>query len=358
MDLSSILKTIEWVEPCTAKLIDQTKIPDELIYVEINNYQDMEGAIRNMIIRGAPAIGIAGAFGLVLGAIQNSNIADKESFFVELKKVAKFLNNARPTAVNLEWALKRLLENAEKNKNLDIPEIIDKLKAEALKMHQEDLEGCIAIGKYGATLVPKGATILTHCNAGGLATVGYGTALGVIRAAHEIDPTVKVFADETRPRQQGARLTVWELLQDCINTTLITDGMCAHFMSKGMIDMVVVGADRIARNGDTANKIGTHTLAIVAKEYGVPFYIAAPLSTIDPNIPDGSYIPIEERGREEVIMINDRNICPKNVNVINPSFDVTPAKHITAIITDKGIIRPDYSEGITALFDAEKATVK
>ncbi|MGD9580732.1 MAG: S-methyl-5-thioribose-1-phosphate isomerase, partial [Vampirovibrionia bacterium] len=245
----------------------------------------------------------------------------------------------------------RLLSLAETLQQLEIYQIVERLKQEAILMHKEDLDACKTMGKYGATVVPKGATILTHCNAGGLATVGYGTALGVIRAAYEKDPTIKVFADETRPRQQGARLTAWELVHDGIDTTLITDGMCAHFMSQGMIDMVVVGADRIAANGDAANKIGTHTLAIVAKEYNVPFYVAAPLSTIDPNIESGKQIPIEERSHDEVRIINGEYVCPKNVNVINPAFDVTPARFIAGIITEKGILKPDYTVSIANVFE-------
>jgi methylthioribose-1-phosphate isomerase len=217
-------------------------------------------------------------------------------------------------------------------------------------MHDEDIEINKAIGKYGAEVVPHGATILTHCNAGALATAGYGTALGVIRAAYEKDPTIQVFADETRPRQQGARLTAWELVTDNIPVTLITDGMCGYFMSKGMIDFVVVGADRIAANGDTANKIGTYTVSIAAKAHNIPFYIAAPLSTIDTSISSGEEIPIEERDKDEVIYINGKRICPEGVNIINPSFDVTPANYITGIITEKGILKPDYKESIQKAF--------
>lgn len=349
--LSSNVNTIDWIEPGVARLIDQTKLPYEFITVNITNYKEMEEAIKNMLIRGAPAIGIAGAFGFVLGALELVDLNSKDEFYQKLKEIGDYLVNARPTAVNLEWAVKRLLTLAISIKHLEIAQIIDKLKTEAIKMHQEDLDACKTMGKYGATVVPKGATILTHCNAGGLATVGYGTALGVIRAAYEQDQTIKVFADETRPRQQGARLTVWELLQEGIDTTLITDGMCAHFMSQGLIDMVVVGADRIAANGDAANKIGTYTVAIVANEFNVPFYVAAPLSTIDPNISSGQQIPIEERSHDEVRIINDEYICPKEVKVINPGFDVTPARFIAGIITEKGIIRPDYKENIAKVFD-------
>jgi methylthioribose-1-phosphate isomerase len=349
-DLPSNVKTIEWVEPDIARIIDQTKLPEKLETVDVKSYKQMEVAIKDMLIRGAPAIGIAGAFGLVLGALEISDLKDQKEFLKELENIATTLTNARPTAVNLEWAIVRLMSLTRRNTHFSVSEMVQKLKDEALKMHQEDLEACLNIGMYGSEIIPGGASIMTHCNAGGLATVGYGTALGVIRSAFSKDKTIKVYANETRPRQQGARLTAWELLQDNINTTLLTDGMTAHFMSKGQIDVVVVGADRIARNGDTANKIGTHSVAIIAKEYGVPFYVAAPVSTIDPDIPDGDHIPIEERSRQEVVEINGFPICPDGVNVINPAFDVTPAKYITGIITEKGILKPDYTESISKLF--------
>ncbi|MEW5821397.1 MAG: S-methyl-5-thioribose-1-phosphate isomerase [Cyanobacteriota bacterium] len=348
--LPSEINTIDWIEPDRVRIIDQTKIPSDFSTIEIINYTEMEGAIKNMLIRGAPAIGIAGAFGLVLAANDLVKNNSKEQFITELINRAEFLKNARPTAVNLEWAINHLLKLVDKNKSLEIDKIVEKLKTEAIKMHSEDLYACKTIGKNGAEIIPEGATILTHCNAGGLATVGYGTALGVIRAAYKKDPTIKVFADETRPRQQGARLTTWELLNEGINTTLITDGMCAYFMSHGMIDVVVVGADRIASNGDAANKIGTYTVAIVAKEFKIPFYVAAPVSTIDPDIPDGTHIPIEEREKEEVTIINGEYICPEDVNIINPAFDVTPARYIAGIITEKGILRPDYTTSIASLF--------
>lgn len=350
MTFSSNINTIDWLEPDKVQLIDQTKLPYEFVTVTIKTYKQMEEAIQKMLIRGAPAIGIAGAFGLVLGAIEISNLTSKEAFFSELISIANHLKASRPTAVNLEWGINRLINLVDTNNDRSIPEIIQIIKTEAIKMHQDDLNACKSIGKFGATIIPKSATILTHCNAGALATVGYGTALGVVRSAFEKDPSIKVFADETRPRQQGARLTTWELLEDKIPTTLITDGMCAHLMSKKMIAVVVVGADRIAANGDTANKIGTLTLAIVAKEYKIPFYIAAPLSTIDINIPDGSFIPIEERDKEEVTTINNKIICHRDVNVINPAFDVTPANYIAGIITERGIIKPDYTKSIADLF--------
>lgn len=351
MNSSSSVNTIDWIDPATVRIIDQTRLPYDFITINISNHKDLEVAIKDMLIRGAPAIGIAGAFAFVLGALESLKNPSQEEFFKQIHLIASEIKSTRPTAVNLAWGVDRLLQLAENSKHLDPSQIVELLKAEAKSMHKEDLEACYSIGKFGATLVPKGARILTHCNAGGLATVGYGTALGVIKSAHSLDPSIKVYADETRPRQQGARLTTWELLQDNIDTTLVTDGMCAHLMSKGLIDLIVVGADRIAVNGDTANKIGTFTLALVAKEFKVPFYIAAPLSTIDPNIPDGSHIPIEEREPDEVKTINGKLVCPEDVNVYNPGFDVTPAKYIAAIITDKGILRPDYTQSIRSIFN-------
>ena len=257
---------------------------------------------------------------------------------------------SRPTAVNLMWAVKKQKEIIENSKS-DIKGIIEELKQNAIKLENEDIAINKKIGDYGAQVVPKGATILTHCNAGALATVGYGTALGVVRSAFANDPTIQVFADETRPRQQGARITTFELTMDGIPTTLITDGMCSYFMKKGMIDMVVVGADRIAANGDAANKIGTYTVAIAAKYHNIPFYVAAPLSTIDTNIKSGDEIVIEERSHEEVTHINGKIICAPDVNIINPGFDVTPAELIAGIITEKGILRPDYKQSIAKAFE-------
>lgn len=346
------MNTVDWVEPNIARLIDQTKLPHQFMTVNIHTYTEMEEAIRNMLVRGAPAIGVAGAFGFLLGAIQYSQETDNNVDFVAaMLRVSDHLIAARPTAVNLEWAVRKLLACVESYKDSSVPEIVDQVKKLALQIHEEDLQACHQIGDNGAALITKqGASILTHCNAGGLATVGYGTALGVIRSAFKNDSTIKVFADETRPRQQGSKLTVWELMQDGIDTTLITDGMCAHLMSRGMIDYVVVGADRIAANGDTANKIGTHTVAVVAKAYNVPFYIAAPVSTIDPNIPDGSHIPIEERSEEEIKRVNGAYICPESTKVFNPGFDVTPAHLISGIITEKGVLEPDYKQSIANIF--------
>ena len=272
-----------------------------------------------------------------------------EEFKKELIKKADYLVTSRPTAVNLYWAVEKQKEIIKKS-NASVEELIDELKINGKKLEFEDIEINKKIGDYGAMVVPKGATILTHCNAGALATVGYGTALGVVRSAFANDSTIQVFADETRPRQQGARITTLELVMDGIPVTLITDGMCSYFMKKGMIDMVVVGADRIAGNGDSANKIGTYTVAISAKYHNIPFYVAAPLSTIDTSIKTGDEIIIEERSHDEVTTINGKRICAEGVNIINPGFDVTPHELITGIITEKGILKPDYKNSISNLF--------
>ena len=295
-------------------------------------------------------MGIAGAQGIVLYAQEGrGNFSSVNEFKSWLLEKADYMATSRPTAVNLMWAVKRQKEVIMAS-DKDIEGIIEDLKINAIQMENDDIAINKKIGDYGAEVVPKGATILTHCNAGGLATVGYGTALGVVRSAFAKDNTVQVFADETRPRQQGARITTFELTMDGIPTTLITDGMCSYFMKKGMIDMVCVGADRIAANGDAANKIGTYTVAIAAKYHNIPFYVAAPLSTIDTSIASGDEIVIEERDREEVTHINGQIICAKEVNVINPGFDVTPNELITGIITEKGILRPDYKKSIAEAF--------
>lgn len=345
----SKIRTIQWIDD-HSRMVDQTVVPYEFKYVDITSGQEMFDAIKTMIVRGAPAIGIAGAHGVVLYAqeLKKQNLS-REEFINELLKKADYMATSRPTAVNLMWAIEKQKEVIRNSKS-DIDGIIEELKQNGIKLENEDIEINKRIGDYGAEVVPKGATILTHCNAGALATVGYGTALGVVRSAFAKDKTIQVFADETRPRQQGARITTLELTMDGIPTTLITDGMCSYFMKKGMIDMVVVGADRIAANGDTANKIGTYTVAIAAKYHNVPFYIAAPLSTIDTSIKSGDEIVIEERSREEVTHINGKIICAPEVNVINPGFDVTPHELITGIITEVGILKPNYNESIKNAF--------
>ena len=350
MEFKSKIKTIEWVDNYS-KMVDQTVIPYEYKFVNITTGEQMFHAIKDMIVRGAPAIGIAGAHGVVLYAQEalNNGMTNVEEFKKWVIEKAEYMKTSRPTAVNLMWAVEKQID-VIKNSHSDVKGIIEKLKQNGIKLENEDIEINKKIGDYGAEVVPKGATILTHCNAGALATVGYGTALGVVRSAYAKDNSIQVFADETRPRQQGARITTFELAMDGIPVTLITDGMCSYFMSKGMIDMVVVGADRIAANGDTANKIGTYTVAIAAKYHNVPFYIAAPLSTIDTSIKTGKEIPIEERSREEVTHINGKRICAEGINIINPGFDVTPHELIAGIITEKGILRPDYTKSITEAF--------
>ena len=348
-EFHSKIKTIEWTGNYS-KMVDQTLLPYDFKYINIESGQQMFDAIKTMIVRGAPAIGVAGAHGVVLYAqeLASQNLSRGE-FVQKLLEKADYMATARPTAVNLMWAVEKQKE-VIKNSKSDIAGIVEELKQNGIKLEDEDIAINKKIGDYGAEVVPKGATILTHCNAGGLATVGYGTALGVVRSAFAKDNTIQVFADETRPRQQGARITTFELTMDGIPTTLITDGMCSYFMKKGMIDMVCVGADRIAANGDAANKIGTYTVAIAAKYHNIPFYVAAPLSTIDPSIASGEEIKIEERSREEVTHINGKIICAPEVNVINPGFDVTPAELITGIITEAGILRPDYKKSIAEAF--------
>ena len=350
VEFQSKIKTIEWVGTYS-RMVDQTKFPYEFSFVDIKTGDEMFDAIRTMIVRGAPAIGVAGAHGIVLYAqeLQEKNLS-RADFVAELLKKADYMATSRPTAVNLMWAVEKQKE-VIKNSTSDIESLVEELRQNGIKLEKEDVEINKRIGDYGAEVVPKGATILTHCNAGALATVGYGTALGVVRSAFAKDNTVQVFADETRPRQQGARITTLELTMDGIPTTLITDGMCSYFMKKGMIDMVCVGADRIAANGDAANKIGTYTVAIAAKYHNIPFYVAAPLSTIDTSIASGDEIVIEERSREEVTHINGKTICAEGVNVINPGFDVTPAELITGIITEVGILRPDYKKSIAEAFE-------
>ena len=346
MSFESSIRTIKW-ENNVSRMVDQTLFPYEYKYVDIKTGQQMYDAIQTMVVRGAPAIGIAGAHGVTLYAIEGieKGITDRDEFISWVTGKANYLITSRPTAVNLRWAVEKQVELI-KNSNSDINGIIEELIQNGIKLENEDIEINKKIGEYGAEVVPKGAAILTHCNAGALATVGYGTALGVVRSAYAKDNSIQVFADETRPRQQGARITTLELVMDKIPVTLITDGMCSYFMKKGMIDMVVVGADRIAANGDTANKIGTYTVAIAAKYHNIPFYVAAPLSTIDTRINTGDEIPIEERNHEEVTHINRKRVCAEGVKIINPGFDVTPNELITGIITEAGILKPDYKISI------------
>jgi len=322
-------------------LIDQRKLPGELSIFKCKSHKDVEFAIKDMVVRGAPAIGIAGAYGLVLAAGEFMDLS-KEEFLEQMKESADIIGNSRPTAVNLMWAVKRMEGIIERNKGKSNQEIYKALLAEANAMEKEDLETNKAIARYGNKIIPENATILTHCNTGALATVGYGTALGVIREAHYSGKDIRVFADETRPRLQGAKLTAWELVQEGIPATLIPDSVAPVLIRDGKIDLIIVGADRIASNGDTANKIGTYMLSQMAKDFNVPFYIAAPVSTIDFDIERGEQIVIEERDTKEITHINGFRIAPEGIKVYNPAFDVTPNHNITGIITEKGIIRPPY----------------
>jgi methylthioribose-1-phosphate isomerase len=340
-------RTIEWRDNKVI-MIDQTRLPGEEAYNEYDDYRCVAEAIRGMVIRGAPAIGVAAAMGIALGA--RDIIADTfESFYQQLCNVCEVMAKTRPTAVNLFWAIERMKRTAQANREKDITALREILREEAIRIEEEDLAICRAIGKNGAELIPADATILTHCNAGGLATAGYGTALGVIRAAHEAGKNIQVFADETRPWLQGARLTCWELMKEEIPVTLISDNMAGFFMSKGEISCCVVGADRIAANGDTANKIGTYSVAVLARENNIPFYVAAPLSTFDLSLKSGADIPIEERHAREVTHLQGFPLAPEGVRVRNPAFDVTPARYITAIITEKGVVTGNYEDKLREL---------
>jgi methylthioribose-1-phosphate isomerase len=333
------------------RMIDQRRLPLDEVYVEIESPEGVAEAIRDMTVRGAPAIGVAAAFGVALGATQASGL-DRAAFDGRLEAICSRMATARPTAVNLGWAVNRMRAAAARARadGLDPRGIAAALESEAGRIRDEDLEACRAMGRHGAALVPDRATILTHCNAGGLATAGYGTALGVIRAAKEAGKSVRVLADETRPFLQGARLTAWELLKDGIETVLITDNMAGSFLYRGEVDLAIVGADRIAANGDVANKIGTYSVAVLAFANRVPFYVAAPLSTVDLGCVDGDHIPIEERDSAEVTEFLGLRIAPHGVAARNPAFDVTPARYVTAIITERGIARPPYAASIRALF--------
>ncbi len=329
-------------------LIDQRKLPGKLSIFECENFRDVEFAIKDMVVRGAPAIGVAGAYGLVLAAKEFIHLP-KEEFFNEMAKSVQLIGNARPTAVNLMWAVKRMKDIMEANNDKSNEEIYKALLDEAKAIEKEDLETNKSIARYGNEIIPENSTILTHCNTGALATVGYGTALGVIREAHYSGKNISVFADETRPRLQGAKLTAWELVQEGIPVTLIPDSVAPVLIRDGKIDVIIVGADRIASNGDTANKIGTYMLSQIAKDFNVPFYVAAPISTIDFDIKSGEQIVIEERDISEVTHIDGIRIAPEGVKVYNPAFDVTPHENITGIITEKGIIKPPYVKNISRL---------
>jgi methylthioribose-1-phosphate isomerase len=347
------LPTIEWEGNINGRirLIDQTLLPTELKYVYCEDIKSIWHAIKTLMVRGAPAIGIAGAMGVVLG-IKNINAKDANTFLKQLKQVTTYLGSSRPTAVNLFWGLVRMERIAQENKRKPVQEIKAALLQEAIKIQNEDKAICRKIGENGTGFIKDGSGVLTHCNAGGLATADYGTALAVMFKAKEQGKQFKVYADETRPLLQGSRLTAWELIQAGIDVTLICDNMAGHVMKLGKVQCVIVGADRIAANGDTANKIGTYGVSILAKEHGIPFYVAAPVSTFDLSIKSGNDIPIEERSSEEVTCGFGKRTAPEGIKVFNPAFDVTPAKNITAIITEKGIIKNPSVENIQQLLGA------
>ncbi len=340
-------------------MIDQRKLPSQEIYVRCRTAAEVARAIRTMVIRGAPAIGVAAAYGLALG-MRKSKATGTQKFAAEFYKLGELMAATRPTAVNLFWAIDRMKRSfgAGAEAGESVGQIQDRLDREAQAIHDEDVASCRAMGAFGAEVVPDDARILTHCNAGALATAGYGTALGVVRGAVDAGKHVAVFADETRPFLQGARLTAWELMKDGIDTTVITDNMAGALMRQGRVNFVVVGADRIAANGDTANKVGTYSVAVLAREHGIPFYIAAPLSTIDLKTADGSGIPIEERAAREVTHVGGAQVAPDGAHVWNPAFDVTPSHLIAGIITEKGICRAPYTDSLARLFRQETAAAK
>jgi methylthioribose-1-phosphate isomerase len=337
-----MVETIEWTDAGVV-MIDQTRLPREQVFVTCRSYVEVAVAIRSMVIRGAPAIGVAAAMGVALGVREDA----------DFDRVCETLASTRPTAVNLFWAIERMRALRASLNGAPREELVGRMIEEAKNIRLDDIAICRAMGKHGAALVPDGKTVLTHCNAGALATAGYGTALGVIRAAAEAGKRIDVFADETRPFLQGARLTAWELQQDGIPTTLITDNMAGHFLHSGRIGCVVVGADRIAANGDVANKIGTYSLAVLAKENNVPFYVAAPVSTFDLTLASGDSIPIEQRSAEEVTHVFGVPVAPENIRVENPAFDVTPARYVTAIISERGVARAPYEVSLKHLAEAK-----
>lgn len=342
-----MIKTLEWTD-AGVRFIDQTKLPTQELYVTCTTYQQVADAIRNMIVRGAPAIGVAAAMGIALG-VRDAPAGNFAELQPQFEAIAKTIGETRPTAVNLFWAIARMRKKFEASRNLALPQLRQTLIEEAQRMYVEDIAANQAMGKHGATLMPASGGVLTHCNAGALATCGYGTALGVIRAAVESGKNIHVFADETRPFLQGSRLTAWELNKDGIPTTVISDNMAGAMMKMGRISAVVVGADRIAANGDVANKIGTYTVAVLAKEHAIPFYVAAPWSTVDLNTADGSSIPIEQRSASEVTHMAGVRITPEGIAVENPAFDVTPHQYITAIITERGVVKAPFAESLQEL---------
>ena len=350
-----MLPTIDWQGDAIV-MVDQRKLPGQEIYVRCRSAQEVARAIRTMVIRGAPAIGVAAAMGIALG-MQRSTARGTRQFAVEFQKICDMMAATRPTAVNLFWAIDRMkaafADGAQAGESPE--EIARRLEREARAIHDEDGAACRAMGSFGAAVVPDGARVLTHCNAGALATAGYGSALGVVRAAVEQGKRVAVFADETRPFLQGSRLTAWELVREGISTTVITESMAGPLMRAGDIAMVVVGADRIAANGDTANKIGTYTVAVLAHEHKIPFYVAAPLSTIDLATPDGERIPIEERDQREVTHLGSARLTPEGAKIRNLAFDVTPHRYIAGFITERGIFTPPFDESLPRAFETTVA---
>jgi len=344
------MRTIEWGATGTVKMIDQRKLPLEYVVVEFDDYIDVAKSIKEMYIRGAPAIGAAAAFGLALAA-WHSQATNREELLDDLETASEVICATRPTAVNLFWAAKRMLDTARSSEQVTVEGLVQDLVTEAQRIADEDVEINRRMGAHGATLVEDGFNILTHCNAGALATVDYGTALGVIRAAHEQGKRIHVWVDETRPRLQGARLTSWELMNEGIPMTLIADNVAGHLMRTGRVDIVFVGSDRTAANGDVANKIGTYKLAVLAKENGIPFYAVVPTSTIDLSLPTGDDIPIEEREAREVTHPGGRRIAPEGVNVLNVAFDVTPYRYVTGIVTENGVAYPPYRQSLRRMVE-------
>jgi methylthioribose-1-phosphate isomerase len=342
-----MIKTLEWTDD-GVRFIDQTKLPTEEVYVICKDYEEVATAIRDMIVRGAPAIGVAAAMGIALGVrdAEGDHVSELRRNF---EQICDTMGETRPTAVNLFWAISRMQDRFDQLSEQPVAQIKQAMIAEAQRMYVEDIAANEAMGRHGAVLLPSSGGVLTHCNAGALATCGYGTALGVIRAAVESGKKIHVFADETRPFLQGSRLTAWELMKDNIPTTVISDNMAGAMMRQGKIGAVIVGADRIAANGDVANKIGTYTVAVLAKEHGIPMYVAAPWSTVDMETPDGSKIPIEQRSSREVTHIAGKQMTPDGVKIENPAFDVTPNQYITAIITERGVAKAPYGESLKTL---------
>src|SRR5215467_1785709 len=349
-----MIKTLEWTSQ-GVRFIDQTRLPTEEVYVTCQTYEEVAAAIREMVVRGAPAIGVAAAMGIALG-VKQSGAKEVAYLRTEFGQICRTMGETRPTAVNLFWAIRRMQQKFEAVAAQGVHQVRISLVEEAQQMLLEDIAANQAMGRHGAALMPASGGVLTHCNAGALATCGYGTALGVIRSAIDSGKKLHVFADETRPFLQGSRLTAWELMKDGIQTTLIADNMAGAMMRQGKIKAVIVGADRIAANGDVANKIGTYTVAVLAKEHGIPFYVAAPWSTVDMNTPSGDQIPIEQRSPKEITHHGGKQMAPDGVNVENPAFDVTPSRYVTAIITERGIAKAPYEKSLKELEAAATGT--